>query len=147
SWVRPIEVEFALQLQRDGHQLQILPVVLKDQTVFRELSELNYVDFSKGRVSMAKLALTLANPEYDEIYNLRRELDKKSFNDRSLLSVLRRVATRARPSGTRLSWSSLSARKFMTEIEKVVKGRNFAEFVYWWLIVYGVLRFKDIDTW
>jgi len=47
-------------------------------------------------------------------------------------------------------WSKRSARNLMTTLERtaanLVDGKEL-DSIYWWLIVYGVLRFTGIDRW
>ncbi len=147
KWVRPVEIAWALKLQKEGRRLRILPLLLKDsRSKFVEVEDLNYIDFRNDYgIGLARLVQSLPNPEYDEIANLRKELDEEKIEERSLLSILRRVATRPRKSGRRPNWSDLSAKQFMREIRRVVKDDKLVNDIYWWLIVYGALRFKNIE--
>lgn len=147
KWVRPVEIAWALKLQKEGRRLRILPLLLKDsRSKFVEVEDLNYIDFRYDYgIGLARLVQALPNPEYDEIANLRKELDEEKVEERSLFSILRRVATRPRKSGRRPNWSDLSAKQFMREVHRVVKDDKLVNDIYWWLIVYGTLRFKNIE--
>jgi hypothetical protein len=147
KWVRPVEVAYALRLQKEGRRLRILPLLLKESRLkFDELEGLTYVDFTGSyAIALAKLVQALPKPEYDEIANLRKEIDEEKIQERSLLSILRRVATRPRKSNKMPNWPDLSAKQLMKEIGRVIKSREFIDDAYWWLIVYGVLRFKNVE--
>ena len=41
----------------------------------------------------------------------------------------------------------MSAEKFMGEVGRVLKGDESLDNAYWWFIVYGVLKFKNIGQW
>jgi hypothetical protein len=147
EWVRPVEIAWALRLQKDGRRLRILPLLLDEGRLkFEELDGLNYIDFrSNHELALAKLVQALPNAGYDEIANLREELDNEKVSEKSLLSILRRMVTRPRKSRRQPTWSDYSAKQFVRELRRIVKDEDAIDDVYWWLIVYGVLRFKDID--
>jgi TIR domain len=147
EWVRPVEIAWAHQLQKEGRRIRILPVLLrKMRSSFSELAGVNYIDFTvEYELALARLVQSLPSSEYDELYHLREQLDEQTIQERSLLSVLRKVATRPRKSRKTPHWQTLSAREFLEEIRSVVNNEEFLDSAYWWLIVHGVLRFNDID--
>lgn len=85
-----------------------------------------------------------ARERWDELASLERELDGRMVGEFTLLEVLvTAVAEHA-------DWSKRSARNLMATLARTAANLvNAAELddVYWWLLVYGVLRFSGIDRW
>lgn len=148
KWVRPVEVKLALKLQKDGCNIRILPLLLrKGRVEFRELSRLNYFDFTTDQpLAFAKLVQALPKVEYDELFNLQKVLDTEPFQDRTMLRLLRRMATREKRSGRLHDWAAMSAEGFMKEVRKVVHNAEDVDTAYWLLIIHGVLKFQDIEN-
>jgi hypothetical protein len=81
---------------------------------------------------------------YDELSNLEHELDQRMVGEFTLLDILKKAA------GERADWSKRSARNLMSTLERGARDLiNDAELdeAYWWLVVYGVLRFQGIERW
>ena len=147
KWVRPVEIKLALQLQRDGRIIRVLPLLLrKGRFVFRELSHLNYFDFTteQQNLAFAKLVQALPKIDYDELSWLQTSLETEPFQNTTMLRFLRKMATRKRRSGRPHDWASMSAEKFMREVGRNVRGDENLDTAYWLLIIYGVLTFKDV---
>jgi|GEM_PF-2414468 len=144
QWVGPVEIDWALRLQRNGGRLKIVPIQLKQSRArFPSLGGTNYIDFQHDYIlGFAQLLQALPHVDYDELFNMRKQLDEEVIQDRSLLNLLRKVATRP---GRKPAWLGLPARAFMKEVQKIVGNEDILNEIYWWLIVYGVLQFKNID--
>jgi predicted nucleotide-binding protein len=82
---------------------------------------------------------------YDELLTLRQILDECEFKDgkRRLLVLGEMVATAAR--ARRRRWhSGVDPMDVMKPILRKW-GNSAADTAYWWLVVYGVFRFQDIE--
>lgn len=81
---------------------------------------------------------------WDELASLEHELDERMVGEFTLLEVL---VTGAAEHG---DWSKRSARNLMSTLARtaanLVNGDELGD-VYWWLLVYGVLRFSGIERW
>ncbi|HXU69239.1 MAG TPA: SIR2 family protein [Polyangia bacterium] len=81
---------------------------------------------------------------WDELASLERELDGRMVGEFTLLEVLVTAAAE------HADWSKRSARNLMATLARTAANLvNAAELddVYWWLVVFGVLRFSGIDRW
>jgi hypothetical protein len=81
---------------------------------------------------------------YDELEHLEHELDQRLVGEFTLLEVLKKSAVQ------HADWSKRSARYLMNTVRRCAADLvNDAELedVYWWLLVYGVLRFQGIERW
>ncbi len=81
---------------------------------------------------------------YDELRHLEHELDERMVGEFTLLEILTKGA------GDRADWSKRSARNLMNTLERCAAdliNEEELDDVYWWLIVYGVLRFQGIERW
>jgi hypothetical protein len=81
---------------------------------------------------------------YDELGHLEHELDQRMVGEFTLLDILKKAAA------DRADWSKRSARNLMNTLRRCAGDLvNDAELddVYWWLLVYGVLRFVGIERW
>jgi hypothetical protein len=81
---------------------------------------------------------------YDELTHLEHELDQRLVGEFTLLEILKKTAVQ------HADWSKRSARYLMNSVRRCAADLvNDAELedVYWWLIVYGVLRFVGIERW
>ena len=74
---------------------------------------------------------------------LQNELKSCSFGDNTLLDVLREAARKCSVD----NYAEPSPAQVMSAISDVVESPELVEKAYWWLCVYGVFRFKDIDRW
>jgi hypothetical protein len=83
-------------------------------------------------------------PHYDELAQLEHDLDQRLVGEFTLLEILAKSAVE------HADWSKRSARHLMNTIAlrsaDLVNGDELDD-VYWWLIVYGVLRFVGIERW
>lgn len=145
AWVTGVEVKLARELQKQGRALRIIPILL---SVFegqdKLLHDVNYLDFTDPQdyaLALARLVAELPHRDYDELINLRQELDSLDVEGRTLLALLRRASKK------RLSWDGSSAEDLVQTINPMVKSFAVLDAAYWWLIVFGVLRFKGIDEW
>ncbi|MGZ3425228.1 MAG: hypothetical protein ACXVCV_01210, partial [Polyangia bacterium] len=81
---------------------------------------------------------------WDELASLEHELDERMVGEFTLLEVLVTGAAE------HVDWCKRSARNLMTTLSRtaanLVDGDELGD-VYWWLLVYGVLRFSGIDRW
>ena len=81
---------------------------------------------------------------WDELASLEHELDERMVGEFTLLEVLITGAAE------HADWSKRSARNLMSTLARtaasLVNGDELGD-VYWWLLVYGVLRFSGIDRW
>jgi hypothetical protein len=81
---------------------------------------------------------------YDELGHLEQELDQRMVGEFTLLDVLKRAAA------DHADWSKRSARNLLHTLQRraadLVDERELED-LYWWLHVYGVLRFTGIDRW
>lgn len=81
---------------------------------------------------------------WDELTSLEHELDERLVGEFTLLEVLVTAVQE------HFDWSKRSARNLMTTLQRtaasLVNGDELED-VYWWLVVYGVLRFCGIDRW
>lgn len=146
AWVTGVEVRVARQLQSRDHQLRVIPVLLaRTDSHLQQLRNVLYVDFTdtdKYALSLARLVRGMPEVEYDELYNLRQELRSRSFEGASLLTLLKRAAKKSAS-----SWKYSSAEDLIDAIEPSLYYWETLDAVYWWLLVYGILRFTEIDTW
>jgi hypothetical protein len=149
----------------------ILVTLGPDVEMFSDLSGIQYVriDFPDGKNILRKKLEALVGPidlqpgwadsstsgdfqiwsaplwaHYDELNVLENKLGAKQVGAErmSLLDLLKTVSSQCSlPLG-----DNLSTRGVMDQIALVLdpKGTDDA---YWWLVVYGVFRFKDIDRW
>ena len=81
---------------------------------------------------------------WDELASLERELDERMVGDFTLLEVL--VTSAAE----HVDWSKRPARALMLTLQRTAANLvspDELDDVYWWLLVYGVLRFSGIDRW
>jgi hypothetical protein len=81
---------------------------------------------------------------YDELTHLEHELDQRLVGEFTLLEILKKSAVQ------HADWSKRSARYLMNTVRRCAADLvNDAELedVYWWLLVYGVLRFQGIERW
>jgi len=81
---------------------------------------------------------------YDELTHLEHELDQRMVGEFTLLDVLKKAAA------DRADWSKRSARNLMNTLQRCAAdliNDDELEDLYWWLVVYGVLRFTGIDRW
>jgi hypothetical protein len=81
---------------------------------------------------------------YDELTHLEHELDQRMVGEFTLLDVLKKAAA------DRADWSKRSARNLMSTLQRCAADLvddHELEDLYWWLLVYGVLRFTGIDRW
>jgi hypothetical protein len=147
AWVMPFEVSYALKLQQDGHLLRVIPILLKkSKSGFAALMQLNYVDFTGDyALALAKLVQSLPNTDYDELSSLRKNLSEEWIDDDTLLNVLIRVLKRRRKTEGALNLNRLTARNVMKEVERLLRDEEAVGTVYWWLIVYGVFKFDNIE--
>jgi hypothetical protein len=82
--------------------------------------------------------------DYDELANLEHELDQRMVGEFTLLDILKKGAAE------RADWSKRSARNLMNTLDACAAdliNDDELEDVYWWLVVYGVLRFVGIEKW
>jgi hypothetical protein len=81
---------------------------------------------------------------WDELAHLEHELDERMVGEFTLLEVLVTAAA------DHVDWSKRSARNLMSTLARtatnLVSGDELDD-IYWWLVVYGVLRFSGIDRW
>lgn len=149
-WVRPVETQRALDLQQEGKNIRIMPLLLRKMrghATFPELTHLNYFDFTGKNhvIAFGKLVQALPDTEYDELFYLQKSLEDEPIENRNMLKVLKRMVARPRKPGRRPNWGAMSAKQFMQEVEEVVDGKDDRDSAYWLLIIYGVLKFKNID--
>jgi hypothetical protein len=81
---------------------------------------------------------------WDELAHLEHELDERMVGEFTLLEVLVTGA------GEHVDWSKRSARNLMSTLARTAANlvsTDELDDVYWWLLVYGVLRFCGIDRW
>jgi hypothetical protein len=78
---------------------------------------------------------------YDELDYLEEKLAQRSIEGTPLLELVRRGATQ------QSNWLDKSARDVMEAIKRAGATPKQVDGAYWWLIVYGVLRFKNDNTW
>ncbi len=81
---------------------------------------------------------------YDELSHLEKELDDRMVGEFTLLDLLKKAAS------AHTDWNKRSARSVMSSLQKHASdlvNREELEDVYWWLMVYGVLRFQGISRW
>lgn len=81
---------------------------------------------------------------WDELASLEHELDGRMVGEFTLLEVLVTAAAE------HVDWSKRSARNLMATLARTAADLVDADElddVYWWLLVYGVLRFSGIDRW
>jgi hypothetical protein len=96
------------------------------------------VDRTIGRVELPP------EERYDELANLETELDNRLVGEFTVLDLLKKAAAE------HSDWSKRSARSVMNALAKTCSdlcNREELEDVYWWLMVYGVLRFSGISRW
>jgi SIR2-like protein len=82
--------------------------------------------------------------DYDELAHLEHELDERMVGEFTLLDVVKKAAA------DRADWSKRSARNLMTTLQRCAADLvdpAELEDLYWWLLVYGVLRFAGIERW
>jgi hypothetical protein len=85
-----------------------------------------------------------AAPAFDELAVLREKLRGRPISDvssESLFNVLERVAVKVP------DWTNATTEQLMEEIDDIVNRDKVVDDIYWWLIVYGVIRFKNIKQW
>jgi TIR domain len=146
KWVRRVEIYLAQKLQRSGHRLRILPVVMgKGPADPGSLKGIKYVDLRKNySLGLAMLAQELPHLDYDELHHLRKDLYACVIDWRRLLPILKRAAAR------RASWDGCTPSDLMKALGGVVGTKDkdgTLDDSYWWLIVLGVLRFNEITYW
>jgi hypothetical protein len=81
---------------------------------------------------------------YDELRNLEHELDQRMVGEFTLLDILKKGAVE------RTDWTKRSARNLMNTLQRCAAdliNPEELDDVYWWLIVFGVLRFQGIERW
>lgn len=81
---------------------------------------------------------------WDELASLEHELDGRMVGEFTLLEVLVTGAAE------HVDWSKRSARNLMSTLARTAANLvndDELDDVYWWLLVYGVLRFSGIDRW
>lgn len=109
----------------------------------RKSTDYIYVKLADRVPSIAKLNQATRLPKYDEMESLQNELKSCSFGDNTLLDVLREAARKCSVD----NYAEPSPAQVMSAISDVVESPELVEKAYWWLCVYGVFRFKDIDRW
>lgn len=144
-WVTGVEVKLARDLQKQGRALRTIPILLStfetQDTLLRNVNYLDFTDPQDYALALARLVAELPHRDYDELINLRQELDGLIVEGKSLLAFLKRAARK------RLSWDGSTAEDLIETINPMMKSFAMLDAAYWWLIVFGVLRFKDIDDW
>jgi hypothetical protein len=81
---------------------------------------------------------------YDELSHLEHDLDQRMVGEFTLLEILDKGAA------AHADWAKRSARTLMSALQKRAAdlcNREELEDVYWWLHVYGVLKFQGIGRW
>jgi SIR2-like protein len=81
---------------------------------------------------------------WDELASLEHDLDGRMVGEFTLLEVLVTGAAE------HVDWTKRSARNLMTTLARTAANlvnEDELEEIYWWLVVYGVLRFCGIDRW
>lgn len=86
-------------------------------------------------------------PFYDELSELEADMygtdiTEIAENTLSLLSIVRCV----REAEPAYDWSRSTAKRFLSQINRIYDD-NVAQDAYWWLVVFGFFRFRDIDRW
>jgi hypothetical protein len=96
-------------------------------------------------MGLAELVNELPRLDYDELQALRRDLETLSIEGFRVIPVLKKAAR------TQGNWAGVGARELIDRITRHKPSRadakTFSDEMYWWLIVFGVLRFVDIDNW
>ena len=99
----------------------------------------------KRQITAAGLALRSG---YNEIAGLKAELKKREqlFTDdstESFLSIVRRAAKQRREPWSRETHVEV----LISSVRKHCDDNTIADNTFWWLIVYGVITFDNIDIW
>ena len=145
-WVTGVEVRLARHLQSQGRAVRVIPILLSTSPgQVNQLQKVNYVDFTDPEgyaLALAQLVAELPHRDYDELYNLRQELESLIIEEeKSLLALLKKAAKK------KGSWDGYNAEDLVNAIDPILRDYDDLDTAYWWLIVYGVLRFRDIDDW
>jgi hypothetical protein len=82
---------------------------------------------------------------FDELHDMEVQLANCFLGDERL-RLLDVVAAVAR-ANTKRDWRRSTAEEFVGEIKRIFKGKHITDDAYWWLIVHGFFRFRDIDKW
>jgi predicted nucleotide-binding protein len=84
-------------------------------------------------------------PFYDELSALERELGARRIEGVPLLDIVKDAVGRR----ARKDWGGKNLRTAPRELMEVVEKKfsEEAEEAYWWLVVLGVFRFKEIEYW
>lgn len=114
----------------------------KINILFEQIDETLICNNLLDRVPSAfKFKEKKTQPQYDELESLHNELDSCIFADNTLLDVMKKVA---RTLDANKDWSP---NQIMGTIRDVLRSNELVDRAYWWLCVYGIFRFKDIDKW
>ena len=141
EWVRKLEIGLASRLRSAGRSLRVVPILVdRNDASLRPLRDILCIDFSEDYgLALAQLVRALPRIDFDELHNLRQELDGVPFGEYTLLSLLKEA------SKERVSWKPGPAEDLINAIEPLLSEWDDLDTAYWWLIVYGVLRFTQID--
>lgn len=93
--------------------------------------------------SVAKLNQATKLPKYDEMESLQAELKSCSFGVNTLLDVVREAVCKCSID----NYAEPSPTQVMNAISDVVGSPELVDKAYWWLCVFGVFRFNNIDRW
>lgn len=120
-----------------SHHAQIITVDHRGVPFVQELTEKNY-QWSLGQQELLYEC-------YDELADLRSELSARKMGKggkgRTLLDLVHAAA-----GALKGNLDNVSARDLMESIERNA-SKSQVESAYWWLIVLGILRFKDVEYW
>lgn len=76
---------------------------------------------------------------YDELAQLRKDLNSLKVEKKTLLTLVKTAAKQKQ------SWNRLTPEDLMGAIDPLLRDYDSLNSAYWYLILYGVLRFKDIN--
>jgi hypothetical protein len=143
-----IERTFIVEAQKSGRGKARIPTDLQGLLTAR-IKESMSDDLLLKQVAKISRAINNLGPKdrilFDEIRALRSEIAEREFEVKGttyVLGDLVRELARSRPT----QWARLSLPKPAFSQLKEKHGTEVTDEVYWWLVVLGVLRFKDIET-
>ncbi len=96
KWVCEFELPLARRLQARKPSFRVIPVLLSGSVAsLPQLQNITHVDFTNAERyarSLARLVAALPRPGYDELFQLKKDLDSLSVEKQSLLVLLKKAA-------------------------------------------------------
>jgi hypothetical protein len=143
KWVCKVELPLAKRLQSRGGALRIIPVFLSGNVAqVEQLRNINQIDFTDAEgyaLGLARLVAALPHAEYDELFQLRKDLNELDIENQTMLALLKKAAKQ------RGSWDNCTAADVINAMDPYVGDYGWLGSAYWHLILYGVLRLIDIN--